>query len=101
MTAPDHLEAGIRDRAVFIRRSTAADIADLARLAALNGTGKTPRGVYLIAEVEGKIVAAASLQRAEPLLHDPSYASSDVQELVRRWSRKVRGDVETIKRHAA
>ena len=86
---------------VFVRRSTVADVADLARLSALSGAARAPQGVYLLAEVEGSTVAAVSLDRSEPVLRDPAHDTSDVAELLRRWGCKLRREARRLERQAA
>jgi hypothetical protein len=86
---------------VFVRRSTVADIADLARLSALTGAAEAPDGVYLLAEVGGSTVAAVSLDRSEPVLRDPSHEDANVAELLGKWGCKLRREARRIQRHAA
>jgi hypothetical protein len=92
---------GTEERPVFVRRSTIADIADLERLAALSSRTRTPRGVYLLAEVNGSTVAAVSLDRREAVLHDPAHDTSSIQELLLRWGRNLRREARRIERRAA
>jgi hypothetical protein len=86
---------------IFVRRSTIADVADLARLAALNGAPSAPAGVYLLAEVGGSTVAAVSLDRSEPVLSDPAHDTSNVAELLRRWGSNLRREARRLERYAA
>ena len=86
---------------VFVRRSTIADVADLARLSALSGSTRAPQGVYLLAEIGGSTVAAVSLDRTEPVLHDPARDTSNVTELLRRWGFKLRRKARRLERQAA
>jgi hypothetical protein len=90
-----------QDGPIFVRRSTVADIAELARLAALSGKAQAPQGVYLVAEVGERTVAAVSLARTEEVLHDPAYDTSTIQELLRRWGRNLRREATRIERQAA
>jgi hypothetical protein len=101
MTVRSHENGRTREHPVFVRRSTVADAADLARLAGLSGRMQAPRGVYLVAEVEGRTVAAISLDRAEAVLHDPAYETSNVQELLKRWGRNLRRETRRLERRAA
>lgn len=80
--------------AVFVRRSTLADVPTLARLAAASGLPAAPQGRYLVAEVDDEIVAAAPLDDGVGPVHDPSVGTADIRELLTRWAANVR-------RHAA
>jgi hypothetical protein len=86
---------------VFVRRSSVADVTDLARLAEAGGRTRQPRGVYLIAEIGGQIVAAVSLERAEAALRHPADETSDVEDLLRRWALKLRREARRLERRAA
>jgi hypothetical protein len=85
---------------LFIRRSTVVDLAALSHLAA-QGSRPAPRGVYLIAEVGGRIVAATSLDRREAPLCDPTSDTADIQYLLRRWSDNLRRDFKRTESRAA
>jgi hypothetical protein len=74
---------------VFVRRSTFIDLAALSRLALLSGAG-APKGAYLIAEVDGELVAAAPLDGRTATLHDPALATAEVRELLSQWARTLR-----------
>jgi hypothetical protein len=86
---------------VFVRRSTVADVADLARLSALNDAPLAPKGAYLLAEVEGSTVAAVSLDRSEPVLRDTAHDTSNVAELLHRWGCNLRREARRLERYAA
>jgi hypothetical protein len=64
---PYHLEL---DAAILIRQSDAFDELALQRLATLDGR-KLPEGTFLVAEVDGELVAAAPLDVDAELLNDP------------------------------
>jgi hypothetical protein len=100
MTVRSHENGRTREHPVFVRRSTVADLPDLARLAGLSGR-MPARGVYLVAEVEGRTVAAISLDRAEAVLHDPAYETSNIQDLLKRWGRNLRRETRRLERRAA
>ena len=68
------------DEKILIRTSTAADLAGLARLAALDGAD-VPRGAVLIAEVDGTMRAALPLDGGRPIA-DPFAESAHVLELL-------------------
>ena len=74
---------------VFVRRSTSADFAALARLALLSAS-PMPRGAYLIAEVGGTMVAAVSLDVAETPLFDPQHDTTDICSLLSKWGANLR-----------
>jgi hypothetical protein len=101
MTVRSHENGGTREHPVFVRRSTVADVADLARLAGFSGQMRAPRGVYLVAEVKGRTVAAISLDRAEAVLHDPACDTSSIQDLLKRWGRNLRRETRRLERRAA
>jgi hypothetical protein len=85
---------------VLFRRSTILDVATLSHLAAQDGR-PTPRGVYLIAEISGRVVAATSLERQEAPLCNPAHNTADIQELLRRWSRSLQRDINRGESRAA
>jgi hypothetical protein len=74
---------------VLVRRSTTADFAALARLASLSGR-PAPRGPFLIAEVSGKLVAAASLDVPALLLADPAHETTNIRALLFKWGANLR-----------
>jgi hypothetical protein len=73
---------------VLVRRSTLYDAPALDRLATLAGSD-APRGAYLVAEVEGAIVAAAPLTRSGITLADPALANADIRVLLTRWAKNL------------
>jgi len=87
-------------KCVFVRRSTVLDLAALSHLAA-QGDRPAPRGVYLIAEVGGRIVAATSLDRREEPLCDAGSDTADIQYLLRRWSHSLRREFTRSESRAA
>jgi hypothetical protein len=60
-----------------------------------------PRGVYLVAEVGGEIVAAVPLDARTAMLHDPSHPTADIRELLRRWARSLRREASMVDSKAA
>jgi len=93
-------QADHQSECVFVRRSTVLDLATLSLLAAQGGR-PAPRGVYLVAEVGGRIVAATSLDRPEAPLCAPTSDTTDIQELLRRWGQNLRRDVTRTESRAA
>jgi hypothetical protein len=96
----DRIRSDRRSECVFVRRSTILDLAALSQLAARSGRA-VPRGLYLIAEVGGRIVAATSLDRREAPLGDPAADTADIQHLLRRWGSNLQRDVKGIESRAA
>ena len=78
-----------KEPAFFVRRSTLADLPELARLATASGNLLAPAGRYLVAEARGTIVAAAPLE-CGAAVHDPTVDTSDVRELLTRWAVNLR-----------
>ena len=74
---------------VLVRRSTSGDFAALARLALLSAS-PMPRGTYLVAEVDGKMVAAVSVDMAEAPLFDPTEDTTDICSLLTKWGASLR-----------
>jgi hypothetical protein len=85
---------------VLVRRSTAADFAALARLASLSGR-QAPRGPFLIAEVGGKLVAAASLDVPAMLLADPAHETANIRALLFKWGANLRRTASRVESLAA
>jgi hypothetical protein len=73
---------------VLIRRSTLSDTPTLARLAYSSGK-ISPRGLFLVAEIHGAIVAAAPLDTTGEPLHDPARATADIRVLLARWAARL------------
>ena len=85
--------------AVFVRRSTLADLPSLARLAAATGLPVVPDGRYLVAETGGQIVAAASLD-GRGTLRDPSIETDDIRALLTRWAANLRRHARPVPKAA-
>lgn len=66
---------------ITIRRSTPADTSSVARLAALD-SADAPRGEVLLAEIEGRLIAAVA--RNGFAVADPFVPSKDVVGLLRQ-----------------
>ena len=66
---------------IIIRKSHDGDRAALERLADLNGT-ILPGGEFLLADVEGELVAATALDCDNELLGDPFRQTRDARELL-------------------
>ena len=76
-------------RAILIRHSGIGDEAALERLAALDGR-TLPEGSFLLAEVDGELVAAAPLEIDEAPLCDPFRPTANLRELLRLQAAHVR-----------
>ncbi len=84
---------------ILIRRSEASDGAALERLAALDSR-TLPEGSFLLAEVDGELVAAAPLDvDAEPL-KDPFRRTANVRELLTLQAGHVRRHRDAVRRAA-
>ena len=68
--------------AITIRRSTEADQKALTRLAHLDDR-RPPKGVSLLAYVDGELRAAVPLDRRGEAVADPFHLTGDVVELLR------------------
>jgi hypothetical protein len=74
---------------ILIRHSGVGDQAGLERLAALDSR-MLPEGSFLVAEIDGELVAAAPIDvDAEPV-SDPFRPTANVRELLRLQTRHVR-----------
>ncbi len=96
-TQPDALEP------VLIRYSRDGDQAALERLAALDSR-QPPAGRVLLAEIDGELVAAASLDPDAEPLGDPFRPTATVRELLRLRRRQIQqsaGAVTFIKARRA
>jgi hypothetical protein len=82
-TEPEALET------ILIRYSRDADRAALERLAALDGR-RLADGAFLLAEVDGELVAAAPLDVDEEPLSDPFRPTAAVRELLGVRARHIR-----------
>jgi hypothetical protein len=67
---------------ILIRYSDADDEVALERLAALDSR-TLPKGLFLVAEIDGELVAAAPLDVDAELLKDPFRRTANVRELLR------------------
>jgi hypothetical protein len=77
------------DVAVSLRLCTVHDDAALERLAILESR-PVPTGCFVVAEVGGKLVAAAPLDGGAPLA-DPFYATAHLLPLLRLRARQIEG----------
>jgi hypothetical protein len=73
---------------VTIRHAAATDLASLERLAALDSR-RVPSGELFVAEVEGRLLAAASIDTGA-VIADPVEYTAPIVELLRVHSRGVR-----------
>jgi hypothetical protein len=80
---------GERERTIMIRKSNDGDRAPLERLAELNGT-VLPEGTFLLAEVDGELVAAAALSFDNAFVGDPFRPMENVYELLALRRRQLR-----------
>jgi hypothetical protein len=93
---------------VTVRRSTSADYADLARLAALD-SASPPRGPALVAEADSRMLAALPLGSGRPIA-DPFEPTAELVALLElrrsqieaapQVSRRIRSLVRGRLRHA-
>lgn len=74
---------------ILLRRSSIIDLPALRRLAALDSR-PLPRGVFLVAEVEGEIIAAVPLEHDQPALGDPFRPTEDVRRMLDIQARSLR-----------
>jgi hypothetical protein len=73
----------------LIRYSNVDDEAALARLAALDSR-RLPEGSFLLAEIDGELVAAAPLDVDAEFLKDPFRRTANVRELLTLRAGRVR-----------
>jgi hypothetical protein len=86
-------------RPILIRHSRRGDEVGLQRLAALDSR-KLPKGSFLLGEVDGELVAAASLDIDEELLSDPFRPTANLRELLRLQAANVRRQRDALYRPA-
>ena len=84
---------------ILIRYSDADDEAALERLAALDSQ-TLPKGSFLLAEIDGEVVAAAPLDVDAELLRDPFRRMANVRELLRLQAGHVRRHRDDLARRA-
>ena len=77
------------ERAIVIRTSGAVDRPALERLAALDSR-KLPQGWFLLAEIDGELVAAAPIDVDVEPLSDPFRPMAAVRELLRLQADHIR-----------
>lgn len=82
---------------LVIRYSRDGDRAALERLAALDSRALT-EGAFLLAEVDGELVAAAPLDVDEEPLSDPFRPTATLRELLRWRARQIRSSREVLAR---
>jgi hypothetical protein len=82
-----------------IRPATAADIAALAHLAALDSS-EVPAGPVFLAEQDERLIAAVSA-RDGAAIADPFTRSADAVEILRRRTQQVTGRATRPRRHFA
>ena len=73
---------------VTIRHAAASDLASLARLAALD-SARIPSGELFVAEIDGRLLAATSIDTGA-VIADPFEHTASIVELLRVQSRGVR-----------
>jgi hypothetical protein len=87
-------------RPILIRQSGIGDEAALERLAALDSR-KLPESSYLLAEVDGELVAAVPLDiDDEEPLGDPFRPTADLRELLRLQAAQIRRYRDALARPA-
>ena len=79
--------SNLRGNNVTVRRATAADGERLARLAALD-SGPVPQPPALVAEADGRLLAALPLGSGHPVA-DPFVRSGELVELLRLRARQL------------
>lgn len=79
--AARHRRARHASGAIALRRATFGDSAAVARLAQLDETA-TPAGDLLLAELDGRLVAALPLDGGQPIA-DPFVRTQEIVELLR------------------
>ena len=78
------------ERSVMLRFGTPTDKSSVARLAALDSS-KAPAQPVLLAEVDGRLVAALSLSN-DAVVADPFHHTADLIELLRARARQLDGN---------
>ena len=84
---------------ILMRRSEPSDDAALERLAALESR-RLPDSVFLVAEVDGEVVAATPLDVDEETLSDPFRRTAHIRELLELQAAEVGGQRESVARTA-
>ena len=82
------------ERPILIRQSAADDEPALARLAALDSR-KLPDGAFLLAEIDGELVAAVPLDADAEPVKDPFRATANIRELLGLQAGHVRRHRDT------
>ena len=85
--------------AIVMRRSVSSDHAALERLAALESR-RLPDGVFLVAEVDGEVVAATPLDVDAETLSDPFRRTAHIRELLELQAAQLGGQRESVGRAA-
>jgi hypothetical protein len=87
---------------ILIRRSEVIDKPALRQLAALDSR-RLSEGVFLVAEIDGELVAAAPIESDEPALGDPFRETADLRQLLELQARSIRarGGASTFQSRAA
>jgi len=83
--------------AIVMRRSVPSDDAALERLAALESR-RLPDSVFLVAEVDGEVVAATPLDAGAETLSDPFRRTAHIRELLELQAAQVAGRREPVGR---
>jgi hypothetical protein len=73
---------------ILLRRSDVADLPALRRLAQLESR-PLPDGYFLVAEIQGELVAAVSLEVDQPALGDPFRPTADIRRLLELQARAL------------
>src|SRR5262245_17696285 len=84
---------------ILMRQSEPSDGAALERLAALE-TRRLPDGVFLLAEVDGEVVAATPLDVDAETLSDPFRRTAHIRELLELQAAQVGRQRESVGRAA-
>lgn len=74
---------------IVIRRSEVIDYPTLRRLAQLDSR-RLPDGMFLVAEIDGELVAAAPIETDEPALGDPFRETADIRRLLELQAASIR-----------
>src|SRR5262249_14073619 len=85
--------------AIVMRRNVPSDDAALQRLAALESR-RLPDGVFLVAEVDGEVVAATPLAVDTETLSDPFRRTAHIRQLLELQAAQLRVQRESVGRAA-
>jgi hypothetical protein len=85
----NHFNSILSER-IVLRRAGPQDAEAVARLAELD-SAKGPTGSVLVAEVDGRVIAALTID-GEQAIADPFEWTADLVELLRGRARQLRGE---------